>query len=171
MQYQIMYYSPKGQLESMVDAFFAMLPRDTYVSDLEMENTPYAEVQLVGFDIGGTNLNAIPFPVIEYLEKLDGRRILLFATVPCYANENVRRRIENSVIAFLPDECDYVGLYLCSGQPSDTLLRDLRNEVSRNPENTRAKHWLEQCQKAVGHPDRTDIQNGCRFLHHVLELG
>lgn len=170
MQYQISYFSPNGHAETLVNAFCQMLPHDTYVSNLEEESTPYADVQLVGFDMGGTNLDAIPFKVIEYLEKLEGKIIFLFATVPFHANDNVRSRINKSVIPFLPEECDYRGLYLCSAEPSNALLNDLNNVISHNPNNTRAKQWLELCQKATGHPDRTDVQRGCQFARHVLEL-
>lgn len=170
MQYQISYFSPNGHAEILVNGFCQRLPYDTYVSNLEEEDTPCADVQLIGFDMGGTNLDAIPLKVIEYLEKLDGKVIFLFATVPFQVNDNVRGKINSSVIPFLPDECDYRGLYLCSAQPSDKLLNDLRDVISHYPDNSRAKHWLELCEKAVGHPDKMDVQMGCQFACHVLEL-
>ena len=170
MQYQISYYSPNGHAETLANAFCQMLPHDTYISNLEEEDVPYADIQLVGFDMGGTNLDAIPFKVIEYLEKLDGKAIVLFATVPFIPNEAVEGRIHNSVLPFLPDECDFRGLYLCGAEPSNTLLQDLRRLVSQQPENTRAKHWLEHCERAVGHPDRNDVLKACQFMRHVLEL-
>lgn len=170
MQYQISYLSPNGHAETLANAFCRILPRDTHVSSLE-ENAPaYADVQLVGFEMGGYNLDAIPFKVLEYLENLDGKVIFLFGTVPFQPNEAVRNKINNSVIPFLPDECDYRGLYLCSAQPSEVLMRDLRNVVSSQPDNTRAKHWLEQCEKAKGHPDADDLKKGCHFMRHALEL-
>lgn len=170
MQYQISYFSPHGSAETLANAFCQMLPCDTYVSNLEEELTPYADIQLVGFDLGGTNLDAIPVAVMEYLDKLEGKTIFLFATVPFKPNDYIRSRVDNSVIPFLPDECDYLGLYLCSAQPSAPLLQGLKHLVSHQPSNTRAKHWLERCQEAVGHPDDTDIQKGCQFARHVLEL-
>jgi len=170
MQYQISYYSPNGRAETLVNAFCQMLPNDSYISNLEEEDVPYADIQLVGFDMGGTNLDAIPFKVIEYLEKLDGKAIFLFATVPFIPNEAVEGRIHNNVLPFLPDECDFRGLYLCGAEPSNALLQDLRRLVAQQPENTRAKHWLERCERAVEHPDRNDVLKGCQFMKHVLDL-
>lgn len=170
MQYQISYFSPNGHGEKLVNAFCRMLPPDTYISNLEEADTPCADVQLVGFDMGGTNLGAIPFKVIEYLEKLDGKVIFVFTTVPFVPNEAVEGRIHNSIIPFLPDECDFRGLYLCGAEPSNVLLQDLRRLVSQQPENTRAKHWLERCEMAVGRPDNTDVHKACQFMKHVLEL-
>ena len=109
MQYQVSYLSPNGHAETLANAFCRILPRDTYVSSL-VENAPAnADVQLVGFEMGGTKLDAIPFKVLEYLEGLDGKIIALFATVPFQPNEAVRNKLNNSVIPFLPDECDYRG--------------------------------------------------------------
>ena len=51
----------------------------------------------------------------------------------------------------------------------ETLLRDLKMLAAQQPDNARAKHWLERCQNAVGHPDRADVVNGCKFAAHVLE--
>lgn len=170
MQYQITYFSPHGSAETLVNAFCQMLPCDTYVSNLEEESIPYADIQLVGFDLGGSNLDAIPLAVMEYLEKLEGKTILLFATVPFAANDYIKSRVDHAVMPFLPDECDCLGLYLCSAQPPAALLAELENIISHHPENGRAKHWLEQCEKAVGHPDRSDVQKACQFARHVLRL-
>ena len=171
MQYQISYYSPNGHAETLVNAFCQLLPIDTYVSNLEEEEQPIGNIQLVGFDFAGTNLNAIPLKVMEYLDMLEGKTVFLFATVPFQPNDTVERHIHNNVLAFLPRDCDFRGLFLCGAQPSDVLIRDLNAIISHNPENTRAKHWLERCERATGHPDRIDIQNACSVLKNVLELG
>ena len=71
MQYQISYYSPNGHAETLVNAFCQLLPINTYVSNLEEEEQPIGDIQLVGFDFAGTNLNAIPLKVMEYLDMLD----------------------------------------------------------------------------------------------------
>ena len=170
MQYQISYLSPNGHAETIANAFCRMLPGDTYVANLEDEGAAYADVQLVGFEMGGTKLDAIPFKVLEYLEGLDGKIIFLFATVPFQPNDAVRNKVNNSVIPFLPDECDYRGLYLCAAQPPESLVRELRNLIASQPDNIRAKHWLEQCEKATGCPNGDDLKKGCQFMRHVLEL-
>jgi len=115
-------------------------------------------------------LKAIPIQVMEYRDKLEGKVIFLFATVPFQPNDTVEGQIHRHTVAFLPRECDFRGIYLCSAQPSDALLRNMEEIVSQHPENSRAKHWLERFMCAAGHPDSADIQQGCRFMKHVLEL-
>lgn len=168
MQYQISYFSPNGYAETLVNSFCQILPPDTCVSNLEEETLPCGDIQLVGFDYSGTNLNVIPLNVMEYLDKLEEKTIFLFATVPFQPNDTAERQIHNNLVAFLPGECDFRGLYICGAQPSEQLLADLKSIISHQPDNSRAKYWLDRCERAVGHPDRGDIQRGCSFLQHIL---
>lgn len=169
MQYQISYLSPNGHAEKLAQAFRRVLPGDTRTANLEEGSNACADVQLIGFEIGGTKVDVIPFRVLEYLEGLEGKVILLFATVPFQPNDAVRNRVNNAVLPFLPDECDYRGIYLCAAQPPQTLVRDLRSVLSAQPEHDRAKFWLEQCEKAQGHPDAEDLKKGCQFMLHALQ--
>lgn len=170
MQYQISYFSPGGYAESLTKAFCRHLPGDTYVSSLEREDTPYADIQLVGFDFAGTSLNAIPLSVMEYLDKLEEKTIFLFATLPFQPNDVLERRVHNNLQAFLPRSCDFRGLYLCPAQPPEALLEELKAVISQHPENSRAQYWLDRCREAVGHPDKADLQGACQFMKHVLQL-
>lgn len=170
MQYQISYFSPGGYAESLAKAFCRHLPGDTYVSSLEQEDTPYADIQLVGFDFAGTSLNAVPLSVMEYLDKLEEKTIFLFATLPFQPNDALERRIYNNLLAFLPRQCDFRGLYLCAAQPPEALLEELKAVISQQPENSRAQYWLARCREAVGHPDKADLQGACQFMKHVLQL-
>ena len=170
MRYQISYYSPLGHIETIANSILQILPADTFISALEEGNEPCAQVQLIGFELGGTKLDAIPIKVLEYLEQLEDNVIFLFATVPFIPNDMVESRLENNAMPFLPDDCDYRGMYLCAAQPPEILLNDLRAIVSHHPENQRAKHWLERCENAANHPDESDIQKALRFTCHVLEV-
>lgn len=170
MQYQISCLSPNGHAEALANAFARLLPPRTELSRLDGEVSARAEIQLIGFEMGGTNTGAIPFRVLEYLEKLDGKIIFLFATVPFQPNEAVTNKLHSSVIPFLPDECDYRGLYLCAAQPPESLVRDLRSVIAHQSDHSRAKYWLDRCEKAKGHPDAEDIRKGCEAVRRALEL-
>ena len=170
MRYQITYYSPCGYAKLLADAFYEALPYDTYVSNLEKKTLPWADIQLIGFELNGINLEMIPFKVIEYLEILDKKKILLFVTVPFQYNDSIKGRIEKYILPFLSDNCDYLGMYLCSAQPSQTLVDDVKKIIEQQPDNENINYWLELCQSASGHPDREDIQNGCEFIKNILTL-
>lgn len=170
MQYQITYFSPSGHARKLATAFQSILPSPSPCRSLDPHTSPAADVHLVGFDVQNAGLERIPDKVICFLKELEGKTIFLFATVPFRISDVVERSVSDIVIPALPRECDYLGMYLCSAQPSDALVQHLADTMERSPNNWQAQHWHEQCVQAFGHPDETDIQNGCRFARHVLRL-
>lgn len=170
MQYQVSYLSPKGFASDFADALYDLLPADSVMTRLDRNPSVDADVHLVGFEFGSTNLDAIPYEVIDFLDDLEGKVIFLFACVPFHVDDLVNRQIHNRLIQYLPRDCDYRGLYLIPSQPSETILTQLRLTCLEDPQNTRAKLWLSRCEKASGRPSSRDIQRGCQFARHVLEL-
>lgn len=170
MQYQITHFSPAGQAEKLATAFQAILPQNSPCCSLDANTSPEADVHLVGFDFSSTEPKNVPQQVRMFLNQLKGKTILLFATVPFQLNDVLEKRVSDIALAALPGECDYLGLYVCTSQPSDRLLQHLEDSMQRNPNNTRASYWHERSVQAVGHPNETDIRNACRFVAHVLRL-
>lgn len=170
MQYQITYFSPSGHAAKLAAAYHSTLPSPISCRSLESHPSTEADIYLVGFDFTDATLESIPEEVVDFLKKLEGKTILLFATVPFRLSDIIDRNASNAVIQALPRECDYLGLYLCPAQPSPALTKQLADAMARDPNNWRARHWHEQCVQAMGHPDEADLQNGCRFARHVLRL-
>lgn len=170
MQYQITHFSPAGQAEKLAAAFQAILPQNTPCCSLNANTSPDADVHLVGFDFSRTEPKKVPQEVRLFLNQLEGKTILLFATVPFELNDVVERRVSNLVLSALPRECDYLGMYVCTAHPSDRLLQHLENTMEQNPNNIRASYWHERCLQAEGRPNEADLQDACRFAAHVLRL-
>lgn len=169
MQYQISYYSPLGHAEKMATAFEKMLPPDTLTINLDEESDVCGEIHMIGLELG-SKLDAIPYKVLEFLEKLDEKIIFLFATCPIQATESVKERVERALVPFLPEDCDYRGLFMCRGQASGRFVMELENFAQQQPYNEKAKVWLAQCKKSEGHPNREDVRQACSFAAEVLEL-
>lgn len=169
MQYQISYLSPLGHAEKLAAAFERMLPSDTMTINLDDESDARGEIHLVGFELG-SKMDAIPYKILEFLEKLDEKIIFLFATCPIPSIESVKERAERAVVPFLPEDCDYRGLFMCRGQASKQFMMELENFAQQQPYNEKAKVWLSQCKKSEGHPNREDLRQACRFAAEILEL-
>lgn len=170
MQYQITYHGSSGSAQKLAYALQSLLPTDTPVSDLKATPSPQANIQLLGLDLDRTESVEIPVEVSRYIRKLNGKTIFLFVTVPFQVNDLLDRRISRLVVSLLPKRCDYRGFYLCSAQPTDMLLNYFQNAISQNPNNTRAKYWGELCNRAIDHPNSSDIQALCKFAVHVLGI-
>lgn len=170
MRYQISYYSPMSHAERLADAFSRFLPMDTAVVNLREESVICGDVHLVGFEVDGKNAGAIPYKVMEFVEQLEGKTLFLFTTSPLFTSEKMRQRNENTMRAFLPNDCDYRGLYMCPGQASEQMIHDLEEVVELYPDEEWASVWLTQCHNSYGHPGQEDILQGCRVMLEALGL-
>ena len=166
MQYQIICHSPKGYAAAFAEEFRQFLPEDTMQTGTDA--APAAPVQIICFETGGIRPNTIPQEISRYLKQLDEHIIFLLAVVPLAVDDFLERELLRIVIPLLPRECDFRGLSIFPCHPSEELLLKLRQRCSEAPHNSRARKWLDQCEQAVGHPNRDDLDAGSRFAQHVL---
>lgn len=169
MKYQISYLSPSGNCRKLAEAFEDIL-EDAYVTNLKYDNDIQGEVHLVGFEMNKPSFKAIPYEVMEHLDQLEGKTVLLFVTCPFQADQNTKVLLERTILPFLPDSCDYRGLFLCIGQASQQLLSKLQDISAQQPEDQRTSVLLERCKASAGHPDEDDIMRACLFVSKELEL-
>ena len=169
MTYQILYFSPRGYVEKVARALWTLLPEGTACEPL-VQQTPEAEVQLIGFEYQLGNGKRLPEPVEAYLKKQTGKTVFLFSTVsfqPGSSHSGVLHRLAEEA---LPRTCDYRGMYLCRMEPCESTLEAMRDHSEQNPDNQRAKYWLDRHEKAQGHPDEKDLEEARIFAAHVLNL-
>lgn len=102
--------------------------------------------------------------------NLDGQRIILFVTSPFRPNAHAKNMKEHRIEPFLPDSCRYSGLYLCVGQASDGLLRTLRIEAEKHPNDEQAALRLSRCEESIGHPDEDELQEARQFVAEILKI-
>lgn len=169
MTYQISYLSPLGNCRLLAEAFEDIL-EDAYVTDLKYDNDVQGEIHLVGFEINESSFKAIPYEVMALLDQLEEKTVLIFVTCPFRADQNAKDLLERSLQPFLPDRCDYRGLFLCSGEASQQLLNNLHSICQQHPEDQQTSTLLESCKASTGHPDEEDIMKACLFVTKELEL-
>lgn len=169
MKYQVSYLSPTGSCVKLVEAFENIL-EDVCVVDLTCDNEIDGEIHLVGFELNEINFKAIPYEIMAQLDQLEDKTILLFATCPFCADQTMKAKLERIILPFLPENCDYRGLFLCTGQASDSLLANVRALAARRPEDEQAGKLLKSCEDSAGHPNEADIMQACLFVTRELEL-
>lgn len=162
MKYQIAYENIYGNAEVLANEIKKILPPEsTDFADLScQEISDDADVYLIGFEI---TQDAIPLNIMDVLENLEGKTVLCFVTC-AMAHAGKKDSIERNLLPFLPDECDYRGLFFCPGQIPASVLRAVEEALRENPENERAKTMLECFQKSLNHPDSDDLRDLRRFI-------
>lgn len=163
MKYEIAYISKSGNTERLAYGIADLLPHnETFVTNLATENiTRKADVYLIGF---GVNKGTIPLSVMEALEDMSGKTLMFFVTSAMEPAVEYRAMVERKLCPFIPDECDYRGLFMCQGGFSDEMLKKIEIKLSEEPDNPSALKLLQAAELSAGHPDKTGCENAYRFI-------
>lgn len=167
MKYEIVYFSKNGSTKKLAQSLTKYFPAgQCRLVDIAAEEPDQdAEVYLVGF---GVQRGACPYLVLDWLENLKGKKVLLFATGGLAAFPEYHKKLETLVTSFLPDECEYLGFHLCQGRISQEGYAYLESCLS-NPNDSSSAQTLKQLYAhSQNHPDASDIEKTWAFVRDHL---
>lgn len=167
MRYEIAYVSQSGNTEKLAYGIFDKLSdKTTMITDLSHEDiTGKAEIYLLGF---GVNKGTVPLSVMDALDELHGKKIIFFLTSGVEPTESYRKTIEKKLLPFIPDDCEYKGLFMCYGKWSENILRKVQEALDEEPGNQTAMKVLEESKKATSHPNEADFSEAVKFIRHTV---
>jgi flavodoxin len=163
VNYEVAYLSQSGNTAVLAKAIGEMLPEGSvHITDLACdEPVQGADAYLIGYGVGrGT----VPMKILDTLELAEGKTLLLFVTSGLQPTEEYHASVERKVLPFLPDDCDYRGLFLCAGQFPDEIIQKAQAALRQDPNNAQARALLEHHQRTKGHPDGDDLERLRGFL-------
>lgn len=168
MKYEISYFSKSGNTAVLANAIAAMLPAESMkITDLAVgEVSVDADFHFIGFDVSG---GALPLKVMEALDHAEGTAVALFSTCHLLPTEEHKAAIERKIYPFLPDGCDYKGLFLCAGQFPENAAGVVEEKLKTQPDNAEMKEYLKRHYEIAGHPNAHDIENLKAFVQSVLK--
>lgn len=169
MDYRISFLSPQGHARELADSFRRLLPSHTPVTDLSQQFCEEGRVHLIGFEYSGPDCEEIPVPVRQLLDRMQGKDLVVFATCPVCIDSRRWESLDRYIFSLVPADCRYHGLFLCQGEVYLNILEQTKL-LSAQPGQENAKLLLRQYRKGIGHPNREDIRNGCRFISEALSL-
>lgn len=167
MKYEIAYVSLSGNTQKLAYGIADRLPKSqTIITNLDSDElSKNADVYLIGF---GVNKGTIPLKVMDALDELNGKIILFFVTCGMELTEMYRDAVEKKLLPFMPESCDYRGLFMCQGQFSDHITQAIRQKYREDTGNKYAQRILNDVECASGHPNRADYENAVRFIRAHL---
>lgn len=169
MKYEIAYLSKTGNSAVLANAIAAMLPGESLrLTDLtQSEMSGGADINFIGFDaVDGP----IPLRIMEALDFAEGRVIALFATCFLPASAEVTKAVERRVLPFVPCNCEYKGLFLCTGQATEETFANLEEQLKMQPDNEKIGALLDDCRKTIGHPNEKDLETLRGFIRAALSI-
>jgi hypothetical protein len=120
-----------------------------------------AGVHIIGFH---TNKGAIPIDVLDYVENLDSKQILFYVCDYFDASDEHKNTLEKRLLPFLPDECDYRGMYLCLEEMPSSTLNQISQLQQANIDDERLQTLADKYNAGVGRPDDVDIYKIFDFI-------
>lgn len=169
MKIQIVYLSKTGNTRKAAQALadhFA--DQHCRLVDLSRENaTMDADVYLLGF---GIRKGAVPFAILDQMEELEGKAILLFSTAGLAAFADYKTQLERQLIPFLPFSGEYLGLILVPGSFEKEGFDYLKSTLKNADDPVQVEKLYDLQQRMHDHPDQNDLNELCSQIRERLNL-
>jgi len=169
MKYQIAHLGKIGNAPRIARAIAEILPRGN-CSIIDMNNaTPAKDYDTYIFCFDLKN-NACPYVILDCIEELEGKTILLIGISAIGADEEYRVHLENQITPFLPDNCRYRGTYLCKGRMNQDDLMYIHNKAEENGGSLDEEKLMKLYEESQSHPDMMDLHNVLQFVSRQITL-
>ena len=163
MTYAVIYQSETGNTEEVAHEIFNGLSgKEKSIFNLEeITALPEADVYFIGFGIYN---NTCSMKVIDCLDGIERGKIALFATCGFTPTARYKDTIEHGMEVWLPEDAEYLGMYLCQGMVMDEQRAIMKEKL---PE--AADKMDQMFKKGTSHPDEEDLQAAARFAQRIQQ--
>ncbi len=166
MDYMVVYSSKTGNTKKIATEIFSALPgMSKDMQSLEEYKGKDADTFFIGFwvDRGTCDMS-----VIEMMSRLHGKKVALFGTCGMGKGERYYKGIEQKVKVWIPDDCEYLGIFLCQGK----MPMQIREKYEISREDPIQEAWRRQILKdfdeALFHPNEEDLEHARKFVGQIL---
>ncbi len=163
MKYAVIFYSETGNTERLAEEIYMSIKSNEKVFINLKEDTaiPQADIYFIGFPI---QKQSCSLKIIECLEQIELGKLVLFATCGMSPTINYKQKLEDSLMVWLPDNVDYLGMFLCQGKITD---KQKQYFCQMKPE------YAEQMKRMFAegdkHPDWNDRNDAVEYINNILE--
>lgn len=168
IKYKVVFTSKTGNTEKLAKAVYEAISDSS--KDIERlserTKTEEAQVYLVGFwvDRGSCSID-----VMDFLDELDEKQVLMFGTCGSDPDEEFCRRIETNIKAFILDGNEYLGMYLSQGKMPMRIRRKYEDMQGTKEMGEQAERMISNFDEALLHPDAEDLEGVKLFVREILE--
>ena len=168
MDYMVLYSSKTGNTKKVATEIFSALPgMSKDMQSIDEYRGKEADTFFIGFWV---NRGTCDISVIDAMSELHGRKIALFGTCGMSSDAQYYRDIEKKVNVWIPDDCEYLGMFLCQGKMPMQIRQNY--EITREDPRQEAcrKKLLQNFDEALFHPKDADLAEARAFVERVLGL-
>lgn len=161
MKYAVIYQSETGNTEEVAHEIFNSLSgKDKMIQGLDrMSTLPKADVYFIGFGIYNSTCS---MRVIDCLDEITEGKIALFATCGFTPTDKYKGTVEHNIEVWLPDDAEYLGMYLCQG-----MVMDEQRAVMKEKMPEAAEQMDRMFRQGTSHPDEKDLRAAAQFAQKI----
>ena len=172
MTYRVIYESRTGNTEKLAYELFNRLPVGKKgicsLSEWKKGTVPAEEceedIYFVGF---WTNRGSCSVEMMDFLPTLHGKNVALLGTCGMGNDPEYYRMIEHNVEAFLPEDCQYLGAFLCQGKMPIQVRRKYEEMENEPGKEALGRRMLKVFDEALLHPNQEDFDRLDGFLKRL----
>lgn len=168
MKYQVIYYSETGNTEKIAKAIFEQLPGENKdIQRLNEYKDTEADLYFLGFWIYH---GAASIDFLDFLAGLEGKKIALFATCGMGNTEEYYQKIERQIKAWLPENSEYKGLYICQGKMPIAIRKKCEQMKLEGKEPCDyCDKLIENFDRALLRPNEKDLAGAKEFVKEIIQ--
>ena len=168
LDFLVLYSSNTGNTKMVATSVFNAIP-GTAKELCDFKDFHYdreAKIYFVGF---WTNRGSCDISVLNLLSSLHGKKVALFGTCGMGNTTAYFHAVAGNVAAFIPEDCEYLGSFLCQGRMPAQILSKYKKLKKQNPaEGTFIDQMIATFSEASTHPDENDLIDAQNFVGTIL---
>ena len=167
MDYMVGYSSKTGNTKKIATEIFSALPgMSKDMQSMEEYRGKDAEIFFIGFWV---NRGTCDISVIDMLSELHGKKVALFGTCGMGREAAYFRSIEQKVNVWIPDDCEYLGTFLCQGKMPMQVRENYEIPMEDPERELWRKKMLRNFDEGLFHPNEEDLRQARMFVEQVLK--
>ena len=166
--YSIVYSSRTGNTKELAATIHKVLPPDSclYYGTVDNVKDKLSKMIYIGFWTERGNADSL---TIEFLKKLKNKKIFLFGTAGYGGSEDYFRNIINNVKKNIDSSNTLIGTFMCQGKMPLAVKERYENMAKQNNSSVDIDKLIRNFEKALSHPDITDLERLKATLENLKE--
>lgn len=165
MKIAIIYKSLTGNTKQL-----ALAIKDVVEEEVVYVGEPKEGIDADLYFIGSwTDKGTCEETIAEYLQTMENKKIAYFGTAGFGGSEEYYQSIFSRVKTNVKENNEVLGFFLCQGKMPEGVKKRYFMMLKDDPENKRLQASLANYEKALTHPDATDVQNIQKWVESLIE--
>ena len=165
MDIAIIYSSNTGNTKLVAEAIKEQLENENIVYFGKVpDNIPSADIYFIG---SWTNKGNASDDILEFINKIKNKVIAYFGTAGYGENEDYYKKLFERIQKYIDSSNKILGYFYCQGKMPIQVRERYVKMITEHPEDKNLTVNIENFDKALSHPDETDLKNAKNWVESL----